>query len=112
MGKELDIIGGQVIELAEKIISEDSNDEVVKLMQRYNSYFAQFIQIVSSSDENEKGNSLVISNVEQVHKSLLDKLNSNKELVMDEIMRINQDLNIKNKYYGKISGRLGIDKKG
>jgi mevalonate kinase len=107
-----EIIAGQVTELADKLIAAEADETILKLFERYKSYFAQFVQIVGAMNENERLNNPSIQKVEEKHKELEIKLKQNKTGIFKEIMNLNSNLSIKQKYYGKKVSRMGVDRKG
>ncbi|QAR33252.1 hypothetical protein EP073_07505 [Geovibrio thiophilus] len=112
MKNSLEIISDQIMELACRLISSELNDNYMKLIERYNSYFSQFIQIVSAMPEAERKDNSFIRKVGEKHKELEKKFEKDKTGIREAIMKLNSDLSIKQKYYGKNITRMGVNRKG
>ena len=112
MKTSLEIISEQITELASLIISAEPDDSFSALIERYNSNFSQFLQIVGSMPENERRANPVIIHVEEKHRELELKLEKNKAHLREAIMSLNSNVSIKQKYYGKNTARMGLNRKG
>ncbi|WP_265822969.1 hypothetical protein [Geovibrio ferrireducens] len=112
MKNSLEIISSQVTELADRIISSEINEDYMQLIERYNSNFSQFIQIVSAMPENERTGNSVIGMVEEKHKELERKFEKDRTGLRDAIINLNSSMSVKQKYYSKNITRIGMDRKG
>ena len=110
MDKDIEVVSNQIIELSQKILSLDVSDDYIKLVERYNSYLYQFIQLLSGLGDEERMTSHTILNVKENHMRLEDKLKADKAGIKLAILKLNSDLSLKKKYYSHGVESIGINK--
>lgn len=109
---DLEVLASQTAELARRLINSEFKDGYIRLIERYNSSLAQYIQILETFPEDKRSEipsaSMLISLHEELEKSMLSKKAGLKEMIIS----LNSGMSLKKKYYGANISRTGLDRKG
>jgi hypothetical protein len=109
---DLELLASQTIEIANQLIKSDLQDDIVKIIERYNSSLAQFIQLLETFPKDQRNQFSSAIKLSALHKELEESLFAKKASLKELIINLNSGMSVKNKYFKRGIKRTGIDRQG
>jgi len=110
MDKNLDIIFGNFINIAEKILNNDDSENLEQHLNIYQNFFKQINQLATNMDKISEDDLEKLKQVILINEKIESILKEKKEELRNTIIRENKKINIKKKYTHQ-NNQLGYDKK-
>jgi len=110
MDKNLDIIFGNFVNIAEKILSHTDSENLEQHLNIYQNFFKQINQLATNLERISEDDLEKLKQVILINKKIESILKEKKEELRTTIIKENKKINIKKKYSHQ-NNQLGYDKK-